>query len=87
MAKDFVRVKDPDTKHESTVTRAFADAHDLEILEDKEATDNRGRPLPGKPHVEIAKADKKPAGDISNTGGGSQSADARNAASQQKAGN
>lgn len=71
MAKDFVRVKDPDTKHESTVTRAFADAHDLEILEDKEATDNRGRPIPGKPHVEIAKADKKPAADNLSSSGNS----------------
>ena len=58
MATQFVRVKDKTTRHESTVTKAFAEAHpnDLEVLAGKKATDGRNRPLPGKPYVELAKA-------------------------------
>jgi hypothetical protein len=58
MPTEFVRVKDPDTKHEVTVTRAFAEGYKLDIIE-KDAVDANGRPLPGKPYVELAKAEPK----------------------------
>lgn len=57
MGTEFVRVKDPGTKHEVTVPAAFAKANKLEPLTDKAAVDDNGRPLPGKPYVELAKAD------------------------------
>jgi hypothetical protein len=56
MGTEFVRVKDPGTKHEVSVSRQFAEGHDLEIL-DKPAIDANGRPLAGKPHVELPKAE------------------------------
>lgn len=56
MPNKFVRVKDPDTKHEYSVTETFAKANKLDVLSDKEAVDENGRPLPGKPHAELAKA-------------------------------
>lgn len=56
MPTKFVRVKDPDTGHEVTVPARFAEQHKLEVL-DKEALDDNGRPLPGKPHIELQKAD------------------------------
>lgn len=52
---EFVRVKDPGTKHEVTVTKEFADANDLAVL-DKPAVDSNGRPLAGKPSVDLPKA-------------------------------
>jgi hypothetical protein len=55
MATEFVRVKDKSTGHESTVTKAFAEGYRLEVL-DKDAVDSNGRPLPGKPNVELPKA-------------------------------
>jgi len=55
MATEFVRVKDPGTGHEVTVPRRVAEAEKLTVL-DKPALDSNGRPLPGKPHVELAKA-------------------------------
>lgn len=61
MSTKFVRVKDPGTGHEVTVPRPFAEGHKLEIL-DKEAVDDNGRPLPGKPHVELEKAQSDVAG-------------------------
>lgn len=61
MATEFVRARDPKTKHEVTVTRQFAEGYKFEILKDKAAVDDNGRPLPGKPHVELAKADDKTA--------------------------
>lgn len=61
MPTEFVRVKDPGTKHEVTVPRRFAEQNKLEVL-DKEATDDNGRPLPGKPHVELEKAQSDAAG-------------------------
>jgi hypothetical protein len=76
MATEFVRVRDPKTQHESTVSRRFAEAYKLDILKDKPATNSAGRPLPGKPHVELKKAD----GDIgttTETGTGRQSGVAR----------
>lgn len=57
MPTEFVRVKDPDTKHEYSAPRRFAEASSLEVLPDKEAVDENGRPLPPKHHVELAKAE------------------------------
>lgn len=56
MATEFVRVKDPGTNHEVTVPASFAKAYKLDVL-DKPATNDDGKPLVGKPHVELAKAD------------------------------
>lgn len=56
MPTQFVRVKDPGTGHEVTVPRRFAEQNKLEPL-DKPALDDNGRPLPGKPHVELEPAD------------------------------
>jgi hypothetical protein len=53
---EFVRVKDPETKHEATVSRKYAEAYGLEILADKDAVDSVGRPLVGKAHVDLPKA-------------------------------
>lgn len=53
---EFVRVKDPDTKHEATVPRKYAEAYKLEILADKDAIDSVGRPLVGKAHVDLPKS-------------------------------
>jgi hypothetical protein len=64
MATKFVRVKDPNTKHEHTVTEEFAKAYKLPII-DKPAIDDNGRPLAGKPHVELDKADGN---DVSSDG-------------------
>lgn len=61
MPTKFVRVKDPDTGHEVTVPARFAEQHKLEVL-DKEALDDNGRPLPGKPHIELEKAQSDAAG-------------------------
>lgn len=66
MATKFVRVKDPDTGHEVTVTEAFATAFKLDAL-DKPAVDANGRPLPGKPKTELPKsAPKADAGKAGN---------------------
>lgn len=56
MASEFVRVKDPGTGHEVSVTADFAKAYKLEPL-DKPALDDNGRPLAGKPRVELAPTD------------------------------
>lgn len=72
---EFVRVKDPETKHEFTVTRQYAEGRKLPVI-DKPALDSAGRPLTAKPHVALK----------SNTGGGEQSADAKNAAQKQQSG-
>jgi hypothetical protein len=61
MATQFVRVKDPATGHEVTVTKAYAEGYKLPVL-DKDATDSNGRPLPGKPNVELPKAAPKKEG-------------------------
>lgn len=57
MGTTFVRVKDPGTGHEVTVTDKYAKAFKLEVLEGKDAVDDNGRPLPGKPHIELPKAE------------------------------
>jgi hypothetical protein len=72
MATEFVRVKDPDTGHEVTVPRRFAEANNLDVLKDKDAVDSNGRPLPGKPRVELPKADKPTASTTTNAGHGQQ---------------
>ena len=54
----FVRIKDPATGHESTVTEGYAQALSLTPL-DKPAVDERGRPLPDKPKTRVAPAAKK----------------------------
>ena len=61
MPTTILRVKDPDTGHEVTVPARFAEQHKLEAL-DKPALDDNGRPLPGKPHVELEKAQSDAAG-------------------------
>ncbi len=61
MATKFVRVKDPDTGHEVSVTETFATAFKMTPL-DKPAVDANGRPLPGKPKTELPKADAGKAG-------------------------
>lgn len=55
---EFVRVKDPDTKHEFTVTRQYAEGHKLPII-DKPALDSAGRPLTSKPNKDLPKAETK----------------------------
>lgn len=50
MTTEWVRVRDDRTDHEYTVSRAEADMDKhLEILDDKDAVDVNGRPLPPKP--------------------------------------
>ena len=55
---EFVRAKDPETGHEVTVTRKFAEGYKLEVL-DKDAVDANGRPLAAKPKVNLAPAADK----------------------------
>ncbi len=53
MAEDpneWVRIKDKDTKHESTVARMSVRPDQHEIL-DKDAADANGNPLPNKPYI------------------------------------
>lgn len=47
---EWVRIKDKDTKHESTIARMSFRAEQQEIL-DKDATHPDGTPLPPKPHI------------------------------------
>lgn len=57
----YVRIKDPATQHEISVTEAWANLHDLTPM-DKPAEDSSGRPLPPKYHRtinEVAAATKK----------------------------
>ena len=54
--RDLVRVKDPDTGHEFTTTRARAEKAGLRVL-DKPAADAFGKPLRAK-HNTTPKATK-----------------------------
>ena len=58
---EFVRVK-LENGAEATLSREFAEAKNLDILEDKVAVDARGTALPDKPHVTLAPADGPYAG-------------------------
>ena len=60
---EFVRAKDPETGHEVTVTRQFAEGYNFEVLADKKAVDDNGRPLPSKPKVNLKPAANKTSGD------------------------
>ena len=60
--RDLVRVKDPDTGHEFTTSRARADQAGLRVL-DKDAADHFGRPLPAKHHIPTPKKKADPATD------------------------
>ena len=55
---EFVRAKDPETGHEVTVTRQFAEGYNFDVLTDKAAVDGMGRPLPSKPKVNLEPAAK-----------------------------
>lgn len=55
--REFVRVKDPDTGHEFTTTKARADRAGLRVL-DKPAVDALGAPLAGKHNITPPKATK-----------------------------
>lgn len=59
-AEDWVRVKDPDTKHEFTVHRTTFEAAPkaYEELKNKDATDEAGAPLPAKPHITPKQAEQ-----------------------------
>lgn len=58
MPNKFVRIKNPDTGHEETVTESFAKAYDLPVI-DKDAVDPNGRPLVSKPKVNLPTAETK----------------------------
>jgi len=68
MATKFVRVKDADTNHEYTTTELVVKASGgkLHVLDDKQAVDSNGRPLPAKtsltPPKTALKADAGKAG-------------------------
>ncbi len=52
MADEWVRVKDPDTKHEFTVhSTTYENAKSSYELLKKDAVDASGTPLPAKPHL------------------------------------
>jgi hypothetical protein len=55
--RDLVRVKDPETGHEFTVTRARAEKAGLRVL-DKDAVDAFGAPLAAKHNITPRKATK-----------------------------
>lgn len=55
--RDLVRVKDPDTGHEFTTTRARAERAGLRVL-DKDAVDAFGAPLRTKHNINPRKATK-----------------------------
>lgn len=67
MPNKFVRIKNPDTGHEETVSEGFAKAYNLPII-DKDAVDANGRPLASKPHIELPKAEPKTNGDDAGSG-------------------
>lgn len=50
---DLVRVEDP-AGHQFTTSRAFAAGTDLKVLSGKDATDEKGRPLPALPRTDKA---------------------------------
>ena len=52
---DYVRIKDERSKHEFTVTAAYADAVKAKVL-DKPAVDASGNPLPPTYHRTIEEA-------------------------------
>ena len=47
---EWVRVKDSTTKHEYTVAKEAVREGET-VLDNKDATDDFGTPLPGKPHL------------------------------------
>lgn len=51
---DLVRVEDPNTGHQFTTSRAFADSAEFKVLSAKKATDEKGRPLPATPRTDKA---------------------------------
>lgn len=58
---EWVRIKDKDTKHESTVARMSVRPDQHEIL-DKDATDGNGLPLPAKPYIHKGQQTRADAG-------------------------
>ena len=60
MADEWVRVKDPDTKHEFTVHSSTyeADKSAYELLNKKDAVNPDGTPLPAKPHLTPKQAEE-----------------------------
>ena len=60
--RDLVRVKDPDTGHEFTTTKARADKAGLRVL-DKDAAGPFGLPLPAKHNISTPKKKADPATD------------------------
>lgn len=52
---EYVRVKDPSTGHEHTVTTLQAEAFGCQVI-NKPAVDDWGNPLPAKPSVTVAEA-------------------------------
>lgn len=49
---EWVRVKDPVSRHEFTITRDHADSAGLKPI-DKPAADTYGNPLPPKHHIDL----------------------------------
>ena len=68
------RVKDKDTGHEFT-TRRNALPDGWEVLKNKRAVDARGRDLPAKPKVSVAKKASASTASKSSTSSGDEPAD------------
>lgn len=50
----FVRAKDPVSGAEMTVAAEYAEAQGLDVLAEKAALDEYGRPRPAKPRTDLA---------------------------------
>lgn len=59
--RELVRVKDPTTGHQYTISRRTAEKRGLTVLDGKDAVDAFGKPLPAKHYTPTKKAESKPA--------------------------